>query len=94
MPTYSVSAVTTTVINEKNSNTTNDLGTCARCNTRKAAHQWIGGQSALDYIRSGAWTPYCNICALEEQLAYARKEAARIPDLERQLADALAQEKE
>lgn len=64
-----------------------DAGLCRNCRQRPGVKTWLGTGSAMDYIHGGgAW--WCERCCLIAQLAYARDAAARIPDLERQLAEA------
>lgn len=61
---------------------------CEACKTRKGTIRW---GDAL--AQTHGWTTWrCGICALEEQVAFARARAAALPDLEAQLAELKAQE--
>ena len=52
---------------------------CGRCHLREATQNFSKGP--IPFIHS-VCVRYCNICVLEEQLLYAQKAAARIPELE------------
>lgn len=52
---------------------------CGRCHLREATQNFSEGPFA--FIHS-VYVRYCDICVLEEQLLYAQKAAARIPELE------------
>lgn len=57
---------------------------CVHCQTRPATLNWYGDGGALAVVH-GPGLRWCQHCAVTEQLAYAKKLAATIPDLERQL---------
>ncbi len=60
--------------------------TCQNCQQREATETWVddGGVFAYAHGMSQRW---CLRCVLTAQLEHARKMAAQIPDLERQLAE-------
>lgn len=59
-------------------------GICARCGTNRATEWWCpDGVTAFVH---GMAAPWCMRCVLEEQLKAARESAARVPELEQQLA--------
>lgn len=62
-------------------------GVCNVCKVRPATEMWAdGGTMAAIH---GMYEFRCKACCLIEQLAHARKMAADIPRLERELAEAL-----
>ena len=65
---------------------------CSKCKTRVSTIQWVGDGGFIAGIH-GMWTPYCEHCALEDQLAFARERAAAIPEIERKLKELLDAEK-
>lgn len=56
-------------------------GMCSKCGTRKAVLDWVNDGGALAYVH-GLSMRWCELCAVETQLEHARKQAARIPELE------------
>ena len=67
---------------------------CVNCGKHPGTVKWLGENAgAIDLIH-GFYQWWCRRCALEAQLAYARKQAARIPDLEAKLKAAAASEAE
>lgn len=69
-------------------NASNDI--CQNCHIRQATVNWLGEGSTLDFVH-GMFQRWCNICSLEAQLEYARKSAARIPELEKELEKAISE---
>lgn len=63
---------------------------CQKCEKREATENWSAG-GVMDYIH-GFSQKWCKPCVLEEQLKFCREQAARIPGLERELADLLGYE--
>jgi len=57
---------------------------CANCKTRKATMDWVGEGGVLAWTH-GMYTRWCEYCATEAQLKYARERAAAIPELEAKL---------
>ena len=57
---------------------------CEKCHKRKATTNWVGQGSTLDFVH-GMYQRWCEYCATEEQLRYAKKIALRIPILRRKL---------
>lgn len=66
-------------------------GPCQKCNQRPATAFWTGSEGAIGFVH-GFYQQWCEVCCLEESLKYAREQAARIPELEDQLAKLLAKE--
>jgi predicted lipoprotein len=58
-------------------------GPCANCGKREATTWW---EDALAFTH-GMSQPWCEVCALTEQLKYARERAAAIPVMEARLAE-------
>ena len=58
---------------------------CQNCGKHEATTKWLGQGSALDFVHGNYWE-WCECCALREQLAYAKKLAEGIPELEAKLA--------
>lgn len=63
---------------------------CANCEVREATMRWAGDQGMFA-LTHGTWLPWCEVCAVEAQLDYARDRAASIPELEKKLADLKAE---
>lgn len=61
---------------------------CTTCGDRLATMVWSNGGAFA--VVHGSYEFRCDICALTEQLEYARERAESIPDLEEQLASAWA----
>ena len=59
---------------------------CTNCKIRPASLVWAGDGGIIGVIH-GAYTYWCERCSVIEQLDYARKAAARIPELEKKLAE-------
>jgi hypothetical protein len=60
--------------------------TCAKCATRPATEWWTGEGGTLAAVH-GFYEARCVQCCVEEQLEYARKLAATIPELEAKLIE-------
>ena len=60
---------------------------CANCNMRKGTERWGGTFDSITLARTGWHQMWCMRCVLSAQLEYAKKLAATIPELERQLAE-------
>lgn len=58
---------------------------CPKCEQRPGTEIWVGEGGTLAYVH-GFHAYWCKPCVVTEQLAYARKSAARIPELESELA--------
>lgn len=58
---------------------------CQNCKRRPAVLDWVGEGGALAYVH-GMHVRWCQRCAWEAQLDYARKSALQIPDLENKLS--------
>lgn len=57
---------------------------CENCGERNATMEWVGEGGALAW--SHGWSSnWCELCCVREQLAYAVKQAERIPELEEEL---------
>ncbi len=66
---------------------------CANCKFREGKNNWTGETTGVDAIRRmGSWPKWCDLCVAEAQLKYAREAAAKIPDLERKVAELLLAE--
>jgi hypothetical protein len=59
---------------------------CDNCGQLGATIKWFGEGGTLAFTH-GWWKPWCELCALKANLEYAEKQARRIPDLRKQLAD-------
>lgn len=57
---------------------------CKTCSTRQATKWWTN-DGIMAAIHGGA-IPRCERCCIVDQLAHARKMAAKIPELEARLA--------
>lgn len=55
---------------------------CQNCGKRPAETNWVGEGSTMDLIH-GNYVQWCNLCCAKESLIYARKQADRIPELEK-----------
>jgi hypothetical protein len=64
---------------------------CQHCHKRRSTTEWVGDGGSLAYVHGFA-KRWCDVCALEAQLDYARQAAERIPDLEARLAKVRADE--
>ena len=60
-------------------------GICSNCNKRQATISWVGDGSTMDYIH-GNYQRWCDYCSIKAQLTHAKKQAKKIPILERKLA--------
>ena len=65
--------------------------TCAKCQKRPGT-AWWAGEGGVIAIVHGFYEARCAYCCVEEQLEYARKLAATIPELEAKLAELQAEE--
>jgi hypothetical protein len=61
-------------------------GDCRRCEARPAETWWVADGGTWAWVH-GAGVLWCHRCCAEMRLAYARKFAAQIPELERDLAE-------
>lgn len=57
---------------------------CTVCGLRPGTEKWVGEGGVLGLVH-GMYSMRCQVCVLEEQLAYARGRAAAIPQLEADL---------
>lgn len=61
-----------------------DDAICANCHKRKATIKWIGDGGIM--AMTHGWVAFwCEFCATKINLKYARKQAERIPKLEKKL---------
>ena len=63
---------------------------CQHCKQREATVKWVGEGGTIAFVH-GCYENWCEVCALEAQLAHAKERAAEIPEMERQLAELKAQ---
>jgi hypothetical protein len=68
---------------DTNAQVVSDL--CRNCEERPATENWVGEGGIMAYAH-GAYTRWCKRCCLEGALKHCRESAARIPELEAQLA--------
>ncbi len=61
-------------------------GLCKCCRKRKATIQWVGDGGVMAWAH-GMAEGWCEICATEAQVEYARDAAQRLPELEARLAE-------
>lgn len=62
--------------------------TCQNCLKREGTEIWLGTMSVYEAVRDIEGLPkWCELCVAEAQLSYARASAAKIPDLERKVAE-------
>lgn len=59
---------------------------CVNCSQRKASLDWVGDGGAMAYVH-GMSVRWCERCAVEAQLQYARARAKEIAGLEKRLAE-------
>ncbi len=59
---------------------------CENCHDRISTVWWVGEGGGLAYAH-GMKAAWCERCCVEAQLKYAQDAAARIPDLEKKLAE-------
>lgn len=64
-------------------------GLCQHCRVRRATLDWVGEGGTLGHVH-GLYERWCEVCATTEQLAYAKRQAARVPELEAKLLATLA----
>lgn len=60
------------------------VGLCAKCGERPAVAMWVGEGGVLE-MTHGLYEMRCKRCCLVEQIQYARKATARLPELEAEL---------
>jgi len=60
-------------------------GTCFHCKERPATEEWILESEALA-LTHGFVEPWCMHCVLIEQIAYAERLSAAIPEMRKRLA--------
>lgn len=58
---------------------------CVNCSMRKGTERWVGEFDSVTVARTGWHQMWCRRCVIVAQLEHARKLAATIPDLEREL---------
>ena len=66
---------------------------CQHCGKHPANLTWVGEGGALEYLHGGG-ERWCEWCAVDAQLTFARARAADIPRLEAKLAALGPQEEE
>jgi len=59
---------------------------CDYCRKHKATTIWLGTGGMLEYTH-GMYTYICKCCSLAKQLIYAKEQAERIPELEKELKE-------
>jgi len=59
---------------------------CQKCHKREATVQWVGDGGMLAFSH-GMYEMWCDYCCTVAQLENAKRNAARIPELERKLKD-------
>ena len=57
---------------------------CKNCNKREGTTRWVGNGGVMDLVH-GMYQMWCEICATEAQLEYAKERAKAISKLERKL---------
>ena len=57
-------------------------GKCEKCGKREATQTWSQDEMSFIHGMSQQW---CEYCVIKTQLAYAREQAKRIPNLEKEL---------
>jgi len=60
---------------------------CANCGKRWGTVTWTGDAASILAFTHGMWAQWCEICALEAQLEHAKERAAKIPEIEKRLAE-------
>lgn len=65
------------------------MGICRKCKKRQATIYWTDGVLSFAH---GAYTEYCKICAVTEQLEHAKERASKVPELEAELKNLLDKE--
>ena len=58
---------------------------CDNCHKHEATVEWVGDGGILDHMH-GFYKMWCERCTIKAQLKYAREQAARIPELEKEYA--------
>lgn len=61
-------------------------GLCENCGKRPATNIWLPGGGATDMVRSHMQQVWCKHCVLTAQLEHAKQRAAKIPEIEAELA--------
>jgi len=64
---------------------------CANCGKREGTIKWVGSEGVLA-LTHGFYKMWCEICATEAQLEYAKELAKNIPKLEERLKILIAKE--
>ena len=59
-------------------NEKDEIELCANCGKRKATVNWLGHGSVMDYVH-GNYSRWCEYCATEYQLKYAREQLDELP---------------
>lgn len=67
-------------------NTIKEAVMCQNCGKREATETWVGEGGTMALVH-GAGQNWCKICCIREQLAYAIKQAERIPSLKEELKE-------
>lgn len=57
---------------------------CANCGEREGTINWVGRGGVMDFVH-GMYEVWCELCAVEADLEYAKKQAKRVPELEKKL---------
>ncbi len=65
---------------------------CKNCGDREASVKWTGDGGVLALVH-GAWQPWCSICVLKTQIEHAEERAAALPELRRELEEALDEDR-
>ncbi len=59
---------------------------CVHCRERPATMDWVGDGGIMAHIH-GISVRWCDYCAVEAQLVYAKARAAEVADLERRFRE-------
>jgi len=62
---------------------------CQNCGQRVATENWTSEGGAVAFVH-GFYQRWCKVCCLRKQLERAHEQAARIPELEKELEEELA----
>jgi hypothetical protein len=60
---------------------------CYHCGKHSATHHWYGDTSVMGFVHMDPEF-WCECCCLREQIVYAEKQAAKLPQLRSELEQA------
>lgn len=59
---------------------------CDNCGKREGTIKWVGDGGVMDLVH-GAYSMWCEVCTLKEQIKHAEERAAALPEMRARLAE-------